>query len=128
VAGIRDETPAVASPLQALRAGRRELPLRALALGLPFGLTWESLNWRCARGWIYTVPHFERPKLFEMPVAGYLGYLPFLLESAAALAIVERLRPKRGRAVLAAVCIAALHLGTEALSRPVTVLSVAQLR
>jgi hypothetical protein len=128
VAGIRDETPAVASPLQALRAGRRDLPLRALALGLPFGLTWESLNWRCARGWIYTVPHFERPKLFEMPVAGYLGYLPFLLESAAALAIVERLRPKRGRAVLAAVCIAALHLGTEALSRPVTVLSVAQLR
>jgi hypothetical protein len=128
VAGRRDETPAVASPLQALRAGRRDLPIRALALGLPFGLAWESLNWGCARGWVYTVPHFERPKLFEMPVAGYLGYLPFLLECAAALALLERLRPRRRGAVLAALCIVALHLGTEALSRPVTVLSVTRLR
>jgi hypothetical protein len=126
---LRDEMPALASPLQAWRAGRRDLPLRAMALGLPFGLTWESLNWRCARGWIYTVPHFERRKLFEMPLAGYLGYLPFLLECAAALAVVERLRPRRGGMMMvAAVCIAALHLGTEALSRPVTVLSVASLR
>ena len=125
---LRDEMPALASPLQAWRAGRRDLPLRAMALGLPFGLTWESLNWRCARGWIYTVPHFERPKLFEMPLAGYLGYLPFLLECAAALALVERLRPSRRGAILAALSIAALHLGTEALSRPVTVLSVAGLR
>jgi len=128
VARLCDETPAVASPLQAWRAGRLDLPLRAVALGLPFGLTWESLNWRCARGWIYTVPHFERPKLFEMPLAGYLGYLPFLLECAAALAVVERLRPRRGGAIVGALCVAALHLGTEALSRPVTVLSVAGLR
>jgi len=48
-------------------------------LGLPLGLLWESLNWRCARGWFYTVPFFERPRLFEMPLPGYLGYLPFLL-------------------------------------------------
>ena len=128
VAGRRGDGPAVASPLQAFRAGRRDLVLRTLALGLPFGLAWESLNWGCARGWIYTVPHFERPKLFEMPVAGYLGYLPFLLECAAALAVVERLRPRRSAAVVAALCVAAVHLGTDLVSRPVTVLSVARLR
>ena len=125
---LRDDTPTIASPLQAWRAGRRDLVVRTLALGLPFGLVWESLNWRCARGWIYTVPHFERPKLFEMPVAGYLGYLPFLLECTAALAVAERLRPKRTAAILAAVFVAALHLGTDLISRPITVLSVARLQ
>jgi len=124
---VQDATPGVASPLQAWRAVRRDLVLRTLALGLPFGLAWESLNWGCARGWIYTVPHFERPKLFEMPVAGYLGYLPFLLECAAALALLERLRPRRGAAVIAVACVAVLHLGTDLVSRPVTVLSVASL-
>ena len=53
---LRDDTPTIASPLQAWRAGRRDLVVRTLALGLPFGLVWESLNWRCARGWIYTDP------------------------------------------------------------------------
>jgi hypothetical protein len=121
VAGRRDDEPRLASPLQALRAGRRDLPLRALAVALPFGLAWESLNWGCARGWVYTVPHFETPKLFEMPLAGYLGYLPFLLECAAALALVERVRGRRGLAVLA---IALFHLGADRLGRATTVLSV----
>ena len=128
LAGRRDDGPAVASPLQAFRARRRDLVLRTLAVGLPFGLAWESLNWGCARGWVYTVPHFEKPKLFEMPVAGYLGYLPFLLECASALAVVERLRPRRSAALLAALCVAALHLGTDLISRPITVLSVARLQ
>src|SRR5206468_3468197 len=34
-------------------------PMRhLLALALPLGLTWESLNWGAARGWVYTVPFF----------------------------------------------------------------------
>jgi hypothetical protein len=121
VAGRRDDEPWLASPLQALRAGRRDLPLRALAVALPFGLAWESLNWGCARGWVYTVPHFEKPKLFEMPIAGYLGYLPFLLECASALALVERVRRRRGVVVLA---VALFHLGVDRSGRGTTVLSV----
>ncbi|MFL5412092.1 MAG: hypothetical protein ACJ79D_12010 [Myxococcales bacterium] len=121
LAGRRDDAPRLASPLQALRAGRRDLPLRALAVALPFGVAWESLNWGCSRGWVYTVPHFERPKLFEMPIAGYLGYLPFLLECASALALVERLRRNRGVWVLA---IALFHVAADGLGRGTTVLSV----
>lgn len=100
---------------------------RLLLLALPLGLTWESLNWGCERGWFYTVPHFERPKLFEMPLAGYLGYLPFLLEAGAALALLDRLRPHlrglRGAAALATVL--GLHLGADALTRGRTVVSFA---
>ena len=100
---------------------------RIAVLGIPLGLVWESLNWQCERGWVYTVPFFERPKLFEMPLPGYLGYLPFLLESAAALALLERLRPHlrgaRGAAAVAAVLL--LHFGADHLARRQTVVSTA---
>ncbi len=32
--------------------------------------------------WIYEVPFVSRFKIFEMPVLGYAGYLPFGLECA----------------------------------------------
>jgi hypothetical protein len=100
---------------------------RTAILGLPLGLLWESLNWHCERGWVYTVPHFESPKLFEMPLAGYLGYLPFLLEAVAALALLDRLRPHlrglRGAAAIAGVL--ALHLGADQLARRQTAISFA---
>lgn len=101
--------------------------VRVAALGIPLGLLWESLNWQCRRGWVYTVPFFERWKLFEMPLPGYLGYLPFLLEAAAALALLDRLRPHlRGvRGALAALAVIALHAGADQLSRRQTVVSFA---
>ena len=101
--------------------------LRVALLGLPLGLLWESLNWGCERGWVYTVPHFESPKLFEMPLAGYLGYLPFLLEATAALALLDRLRPHlRGlRAACALAGVLLIHAGADHLARRQTVLSVA---
>jgi hypothetical protein len=27
--------------------------------------------------WYYTVPFFDYPKVFEMPLLGYFGYIPF---------------------------------------------------
>ncbi|MGE5047510.1 MAG: hypothetical protein ACM3PC_02995 [Deltaproteobacteria bacterium] len=101
------------------------VPLRAMALGLPLGLLWESLNWRCARGWFYTVPFFDRPRLFEMPLPGYLGYLPFALEAVAALAVLDRLRPhlRGSKGVLALCAVALLHVVSEHLSRGQTVVS-----
>jgi hypothetical protein len=111
-------------PLCEAIAGVRVSP-RVMALGLPLGLLWESLNWRCARGWIYTVPFFDRPKLFEMPLPGYLGYLPFALECAAALAVLDRLRSGlRGvRGALAVVAVLAFHAGVDRLARGQTVLT-----
>jgi hypothetical protein len=35
--------------------------------------------------WIYLIPYVDRPKLFEMPLLGYGGYLPFALEVYAAI-------------------------------------------
>jgi hypothetical protein len=44
------------------------------------GLFWELWNWHSLAKWIYTVPGVQRWHLFEMPLLGYAGYLPFGLE------------------------------------------------
>ena len=44
------------------------------------GFFWELWNWRSLAKWIYTVPYVDRWHVFEMPLAGYAGYLPFGLE------------------------------------------------
>lgn len=41
------------------------------------GFFWELWNIHAMPKWIYQVPWLDRFKLFEMPVVGYLGYLPF---------------------------------------------------
>jgi len=48
--------------------------------GVLCGLLWEFWNYWCRAKWHYTVPVFERVKLFEMPIAGYLGFPAFALE------------------------------------------------
>jgi hypothetical protein len=45
------------------------------------GFFWELWNVRSAAKWIYTVPYVDRWHVFEMPLLGYLGYLPFGIES-----------------------------------------------
>jgi hypothetical protein len=44
------------------------------------GWFWEFWNNWAGAKWHYTFPMFERWKVFEMPVPGYLGFLPFALE------------------------------------------------
>jgi hypothetical protein len=44
------------------------------------GFFWEMWNMYSWPKWIYTFPYLNQCKIFEMPVAGYLGYLPFGLE------------------------------------------------
>jgi hypothetical protein len=57
----------------------RAVWLAALA-ALICGFFWEMWNWHSFSQWIYTVPYVERFKIFEMPLLGFLGYLPFGLE------------------------------------------------
>ena len=53
----------------------------ALALGaLVCGFFWELWNAHSYPKWIYETPGVEFAHLFEMPLLGYLGYLPFGLE------------------------------------------------
>ena len=47
---------------------------RLLLGGLWAGVMWELFNSVARCKWIYAVPGFERYKLFEMPLAGFLGF------------------------------------------------------
>jgi hypothetical protein len=53
---------------------------RLLLGGLICGFAWEAFNIRASTKWIYTVPFFEDFKLFEMPLAGFLGFPPFAVQ------------------------------------------------
>jgi hypothetical protein len=44
------------------------------------GFFWEMWNYYAYPKWTYELSYLNEPKIFEMPVAGYLGYLPFSLE------------------------------------------------
>jgi hypothetical protein len=46
------------------------------------GFFWELWNGHSLAQWIYAVPYVHRFQLFEMPILGYAGYLPFGLECA----------------------------------------------
>ena len=70
----------------------------ALSLGaLVCGLFWEMWNFYSAAKWVYTVPYVFRYLLFEMPLLGYGGYLPFGLECAVIGALVQGGEREGGR-------------------------------
>jgi hypothetical protein len=69
--------------LAELEAGRPQRLMHLLAGGMLAGLVWELLNYWARCKWIYTVPFFDRLKLFEMPLLGFLGF-PLLAVGAAA--------------------------------------------
>ncbi len=46
------------------------------------GLFWETWNYWSLAKWIYSIPMVDRFHIFEMPLLGYAGYLPFGLEIA----------------------------------------------
>jgi hypothetical protein len=57
-----------------LERGSAERIGRLLAGGLWAGALWELFNYPARCKWIYTVPGFERAKLGEMPILGFLGF------------------------------------------------------
>ena len=84
--------------LRQLERGDYGQTLRLLLAGLIAGLFWEFFNFWARAKWIYTVPFFDELKLFEMPVAGFLGFPPFAVECAIAyrLLVWYRLAPAFG--------------------------------
>jgi hypothetical protein len=44
------------------------------------GLFWETWNFYSLAKWKYSVSFVHRFLIFEMPILGYAGYLPFGLE------------------------------------------------
>ncbi|MGB9639486.1 MAG: hypothetical protein ACPL3P_03770 [Anaerolineales bacterium] len=56
-------------------------PVLSLWIGvLICGFFWEMWNYYSNPKWIYTIPWGSWLKIFEMPILGYGGYLPFSLE------------------------------------------------
>ncbi len=66
----------------ALGDGRWPVWAAAALAGLVCGFFWEMWNFYSLARWVYTVPWVDRFHLFEMPLLGYAGYLPFGLECA----------------------------------------------
>ncbi|MDD5678237.1 MAG: hypothetical protein PHW60_09655 [Kiritimatiellae bacterium] len=63
------------------RGDWRRIVLLALS-ALICGFFWEMWNFYSLAKWVYAVPFVNRFHLFEMPILGYAGYLPFGLECA----------------------------------------------
>ncbi|MDA8125690.1 MAG: hypothetical protein M0009_10935 [Deltaproteobacteria bacterium] len=73
-------------------------PVIALCAGcLICGFFWEMWNYYSYPKWIYRIPYAAWLPLFEMPLAGYLGYLPFSLELFALYHLVTGLPGLKGR-------------------------------
>lgn len=84
--------------LDDLRRGRRDRATNLALSGLLCGVLWEFWNYWARAKWIYTVPIMEEVRIFEMPLAGYLGFPAFALECFAMYVFVRRLvwnGPKR---------------------------------
>jgi hypothetical protein len=52
------------------------------------GFFWEMWNMYSLAKWEYSIPFVHRFQIFEMPLLGYAGYLPFGLECAAIAGLV----------------------------------------
>ncbi|MBI2440965.1 MAG: hypothetical protein HYV35_06285 [Lentisphaerae bacterium] len=63
------------------RGDWRQVFLLAIS-ALICGFFWEMWNYNSLAKWVYTVSFVNRFHIFEMPVLGYAGYLPFGLECA----------------------------------------------
>lgn len=76
---------------QQIAHGRWDTVLILFAAGLTCGFFWEMWNYWSLPKWSYDVPYVGFLKIFEMPLAGYGGYLPFALEVYAAYHLVHTL-------------------------------------
>lgn len=68
--------------LSPLRSGDWSRIVILAVAALICGFFWEMWNFRSLARWIYTVPFVQAFHVFEMPILGYAGYLPFGLECA----------------------------------------------
>ena len=68
------------SLLRSIEAGQWGRIVRLLASGTVCGLLWEFWNFWAYTKWEYTLPFYAGPRIFEMPLLGFLGFLPFAIE------------------------------------------------
>jgi hypothetical protein len=75
--------------LSEMAAGRWSPVISSAAAALFCGFFWEMWNYYSLARWEYGIPFVNRFKLFEMPILGYAGYLPFGLECAVIEGLIQ---------------------------------------
>ena len=66
--------------LEKLQQGDWRWVVTSALAGLICGFFWELWNSQSLAHWEYTIPYLHTFQIFEMPILGYAGYLPFGLE------------------------------------------------
>lgn len=72
--------------LDPLADGDWSVFIRFAVASLVCGFCWETWNYYAFAKWVYAVPWVHGFQIWEMPVAGFAGYLPFGVECAAVTA------------------------------------------
>lgn len=75
--------------LRDFETGRGTRLYALLVSGLLCGLLWEFWNYWAETKWLYVFPMLRQAKMFEMPLAGYLGFPPFAIECFAMYAFIS---------------------------------------
>ena len=76
--------------LSDISRGDWRLVISSAAAALFCGVFWEMWNYYSLARWEYGIPYVDRFDVFEMPILGYAGYLPFGLECAVIGQLLER--------------------------------------
>ncbi len=94
--GINDRL-GIGSFSDMFRRGDYGLFISLIIAGAICGLLWEFWNFWALTRWRYHVPYLPGIRLFEMPVLGFLGFLPFALECYLMYRFTRFLVPARSR-------------------------------
>lgn len=91
------------SVIKKASTGKKSMMLRLWISGIIMGFFWEFWNYQAYPKWRYNLPSYVpwvTTKLFAMPVFGYLGYLPFAVETFLFFAMFRSFIFKRGNDLL----------------------------
>jgi hypothetical protein len=97
-----------ASLLSDWRTGHLRRFYILLLSGFLCGILWEAWNALSRARWVYDIPWVGEPKIFEMPVLGYLGFPPFAVEVFVMTSLAVFVWEKSSQAVRAILIGAAL--------------------
>lgn len=63
--------------LSGIASGDWRPAVSSVLAALLCGLFWETWNFGSTAKWVYAIPYVDALHVFEMPLLGYAGYLPF---------------------------------------------------
>lgn len=66
-----------------IASGDWRIAVSSVIAALLCGFFWETWNFGSTAKWVYAIPYVDSLHVFEMPLLGYAGYLPFGLTCAA---------------------------------------------